>query len=661
MQQPETKIAAARRSWALAALLSALPLGIAQAAEPPLRPYGVTEQREPCRDYRPQRRAFFGDTHVHTAYSYDAVVFGTRNKPADAYRFARGERVGMAPYDSDDKPSRHHQLRRPLDFAVVTDHAETMSLAPICVTPGAAGYHHWQCYLLRWSSWLPDAVPLFLLAQLIRRDGEHPVICGEDGENCKIQAPQVWADIANSAESAYDRSDDCAFSTFVGYEWTSAPQGNNLHRNVIFRNSSLGALSKPPPSSIDIGTVAALLETLERDCILQPDCDVLTIPHNSNMSGGLMFPPAEAFDATPEQAARQARLERLIEVTQHKGDSECWFGPGATDELCAFETLPHKNFRELFRGAFDPGFVPPEPLRPSNGFVRATLTAGLRHERRLGVNPWRYGLIGSTDSHTGLPGAVAEDNHKGHAGGLDPGAGLPDAIHFNPGGLAGLWAEENARDALFAAMRRREAFGTSGPRITLRFFGGWDYPDSLCATPDFARRGYGGGVPMGGALPPRPPGARGGPRFAVLARRDADVADFPGTPLQRVQIIKGWLDGATGDRRERVYEVAGTPDNGASVNDANCQRLGGGHDRLCAVWEDPDYTAGQSAWYYARAVENPSCRWHSYVCNANGIDCGDPEAVPEGYEICCSAAYPRSQQERAWSSPIWLGGEGVKR
>ncbi len=638
----------------VAALLAWLP-GVAQAADYPPRPYDITEQRAPCNDYQPQRRAFFGDTHVHTAYSYDAVVFGTRNKPADAYRFARGERVGMAPYDSDGTPARHHQLRRPLDFTVLTDHAETMSLAPICVTPGASGYHHWQCYLLRWSNWLPDAVPLFLLSQLIRRDGEYPAICGADGKHCKIQAPRVWTDIAEAAENAYDRSADCAFSSFVGYEWTSAPKGNNLHRNVIFRNSDLGKLSKPPPSSIDISTIESLLETLERDCLDQPGCDVLTIPHNSNMSGGMMFPSAEDFERSSEQLARQERLERLIEVTQHKGDSECWFGAGATDELCAFETLPYKNFHELFRAAFDPDFEPPEPLQPSNGFVRATLSEGLRHELRFGINPWRFGLIGSTDAHTGLPGAVAEDDHRGHAGGLDPGAGLPEAIQFNPGGLAGLWAEENARDSLFSAMRRREAFGTSGPRITLRFFGGWSYPPSLCDATDFARRGYGGGVPMGAELPARPHGVQHGPRFAVLAHRDPGVADFPGTALQRVQIVKGWLDDASGERRERVYEVAGTANNGASVDDSNCRRLGSGHDRLCAVWEDPDYSAGQRAWYYARAVENPSCRWHSYVCNANGIACHDPAAVPKGYEICCAATYPRSQQERAWSSPIWSG------
>ncbi len=657
MKQSETRGAAVRCGLALAAVLLACPLGV-QAADYPSRPYDITEPRQPCNDYDPQRQAFFGDTHVHSAYSYDAVVFGTRNKPADTYRFARGERVGMPPYNSAGEPARYHQLRRPLDFAIVTDHAETMSLGPICVTPGAAGYHHWQCYLLRWSSWLPNAVPLYLLVQLIRRDGEYSVICGKDGINCKLQAPQVWRDITQSAENAYDRSADCEFTTFIGYEWTSAPQGNNMHRNVIFRNRSLGKLSKPPPSSIDLSAPEALFEALDRDCLQQPECDVLTIPHNSNVSGGMLFPLAEDFQSSPEQARRQAQLERLIEVTQHKGDSECWYGIGASDELCAFETLPYKDFRELFRGANSDDYVPPEPVKPSNGFVRTTLSEGLRHQQRLGVNPWRFGLIGSTDAHSGLAGAVAEDNFKGHTGGLSRGDGLPDALPFNPGGLAAVWARENTRDSLFDAMRRREVFGTSGPRMTLRFFGGWRYPNGLCKSSNFVSRGYRQGVPMGSELPPRPKSLSGGPRFAVMATRDLGVQAFPGTLLQRVQIIKGWLDEATGERREQLYEVAGTPDNGASVDDATCERNGPGSNRLCAVWEDPDYQAGQSAWYYARAVENPSCRWHSYVCNANGVDCEDPDSAnTRSYEACCSDAYPRSQQERAWSSPIWVGAE----
>ena len=283
------------------------------------------------------------------------------------------------------------------------------------------------------------------------------------------------------------------------------------------------------------------MEVLERDCVEQPGCDVLTIPHNSNLSGGKMFPIGdETLDA--DTAARQERMQPLLEVMQHKGDSECWFGLGAEDELCAFETLPFKNFSALFRRVSDPASTP-EPVTPENGFARVVLTEGLRHEARIGVNPWRLGLIAATDTHAGLPGSVAEDRFQGHTGGIHPDSDLPGAINFGPGGLTAVWAEENTRDALFSAMRRREVYGTSGPRISLRFFGGWDYSQQLCGQSDFVRRADRGGVPMGARMKPRPAGAHNGPRFAVLAQRDPGVPGSLGTPLQRVQIIKGWVDG----------------------------------------------------------------------------------------------------------------------
>ena len=273
---------------------------------------------------------------------------------------------------------------------------------------------------------------------------------------------------------------------------------------------------------------------------------------------------------------------------------------------------------------------------------------------------------------------MIEDQHRGHAAGsedarfeLPP---IPDRLDFNPGGLAVLWAEENSREAIFDAMRRREAYGTTGPRITLRFFGGWDYPEDLCDRPDFLATGYARGVPMGGDLPPRPAAAGANaagvagaaedasvaaarapspaPRFAVMALRDAGGGGSPSTALQRLQIVKGWVENGQG--RERVYEVAGDPGGAAGVDLRTCTPRGRGFDELCTVWQAPDFDPSAPAFYYARAVENPSCRWNTYVCNAHGVDCASPDTVPRELRPCCDPAWPKTIQERAWSSPIWF-------
>jgi hypothetical protein len=296
---------------------------------------------------------------------------------------------------------------------------------------------------------------------------------------------------------------------------------------------------------------------------------------------------------------------------------------------------------------------------PPLSFAREALGEGLLQQARLGVNPFRFGLIGSTDTHLGAPGQVDEDAHVGHAAGIVSSRfeipPLPDQPHFNPGGLAVLWAEENSRDALFDAMRRREAFATSGPRIVVRFFAGWQLSDDLCARSDFAAAGYASGVPMGGVLPaPSDAGAVAAPSLAVWALADAGAAEHPGTPLQRVQIVKLWLE--DGVAREQVFDVAGDAANGADVDLASCTPRGAGSAQLCQVWRDAGFDPAQPALWYARVVENPSCRWQSFVCLRAGVDCD--AGAPAGLEACCDPSIPKTIQERAWTSPIWYVPDG---
>jgi hypothetical protein len=283
------------------------------------------------------------------------------------------------------------------------------------------------------------------------------------------------------------------------------------------------------------------------------------------------------------------------------------------------------------------------------------LKEGLRHEQALGANPFRYGIIASTDTHIAAPGLTAEKDHPGHGGaGMSSGAGVPtgfpDDIEFNPGGLAVVWAEENTRDALFAAMQRREVYGTSGTRPVVRFFGGWDYPEDLCESEEFVSAGYRGGVAMGGTLPRRNPGQPDAPRFAIWALQDPGDAGVSGTPLQRIQVVKGWLE--DGELREVVIDVAGGK-NAATVETATCERKGTGAKKLCAVWADPDFDSSEPAFYYLRVLENPTCRWSQYLCIESGVNCSQPQSIPEALAACCSPTVPKAVQERAWTSPIW--------
>jgi len=587
---------------------------------------------------------------VHTAFSFDASTQDTRNTPRDAYRFARGEAMGIQPYDEAGKAQRRIRLDRPLDFTAVSDHSELLGEVHICMTPGVEGYDSLICMIHRNI----PSIAFQLIAGRTLVGKSRWGICGDDGSLCRTMTGLVWREIQSAAEEAYDRSAACSFTSFVGYEWTaSVGRGENLHRNVIFRNEKVPTL---PTSWVDTPSAWDLWNELQSKCVdALPGCDVLTIPHNSNLSGGLMFesakitgPDDRGMRTDAAEAKLRQRWEPLVEIMQHKGDSECERGVDTEDELCSFENLPYDRF-----GAKFSWFVEKQRATPPN-FVRWALKQGLVQDTKLGVNPFQYGIIASTDTHIAAPGFTQESEAKGHGGaGVGAGEGLregfPDDFEFNPGGLAVLWAEENSRDALFAAMQRREAYGTSGTRPVVRFFGGWSLPETMCGSEDFAERGYRDGVPMGSKLAKRPADA-GAPRLAVWALKDPGSPRAPGTPLQRVQIVKGWLE--NGEPRERVLDVAGG-ENGASVDLGTCEPRGEGADQLCAVWTDPDFDPASPSFYYARVIENPTCRWSQHVCNAAGVRCDDPSTVPEALEQCCADEHRAAIQERAWTSPVW--------
>jgi hypothetical protein len=644
----------------LLAVVSLVALPAVVSAELPTQDWTRSETRADCASYAPLRQPFFGETHIHTSYSGDAAFVRVRTTPRDAYSFAKGLQIGLPPYDAMDQPTRFAQLRRPLDFTAVTDHAEFLGEIRTCLTVGLPGYDDSTCQAVRNELASPPAginapIPLVVVAFQLTIQSPTPTrlgLCGAGNANCLTQAALVWQDTLDAAEEFYDRTDACEFTTFNGYEWTNNLDGYNLHRNIIFRNAEVQAL---PTSYYEQPLVEGLFGALENDCLDQPgNCDFVSIPHNSNVSGGLMFEPANANGSplTKSDALRRAGHEPLVELFQHKGNSECHPASSPNDEECGFEQLKRL---QLFATATSIA-VP-----PASNFVRNALLEGLLQHDLLGANPFPLGFIGSTDGHSSLPGGVVEEDFgtTGHLGVRDGSAEnilsrvAPGGVVTNGGGLAVLWAEENSRDAIFSAMRRREAYATSGTRPIVRFFGGRP-PKDLCGDPAFVEEGYTRGVPMGGEIGPVL--GRRSPRFAVLAMQDPGGGGEPSTPLQRIEIIKGWVD-ATNQTHERVFQVAGNARNGADVDLDTCAPTGAGESSLCAVWEDPSFRPEQRAFYYARVLENPVCRWSTRLCNSLGVDCANPGSVPAIYSECCSGIVDKAIQERAWTSPIFYQPE----
>jgi hypothetical protein len=641
------------------------------AGRPPFR---RTESRERCASYDRHRRPFFGDLHVHTTFSFDAYINGNElNDPTDAYEFARG----LAKEVPGGGQNRTIQLRRPLDFAAVTDHSEYFGETRICLTKGAPGYDSFHCQTFRGDADPPldlSAFDHWGLNLITPALGDIDT-CNTPGV-CDAAATTVWNETRAAAEQAYDRTSACTFTSFVAYEYTGSTGGFNGHRNVIFRNEKVPPF---PTSAFETGGTnpPALWRALKDTCIdAVRGCEVLAIPHNSNISGGTMFPEPQSV----EGAMARAFFEPLVEVSQIKGASECRFdhmagrGAGTEDELCAWENRPPQTQAEVPGGPESEVDIDHYPL---SNMVRNVLKTGLDVERRLGVNPFKFGLIGSTDTHNGTPGAVEEDELTGTHGFEDD---TPEErisgrhIYENPGALAVLWAEENSRDALFEAMRRREAYGTSGTRPVVRFFGGWSFNKSLCRKRLPIRRAYAVGVPMGADLRRR----RGNRplRFFAYAMKDAGTPDHPGTDLQRIQIVKGWI-APDGTPHERVFDVAGDATNGAGVDHDTCEPTGRGAAELCTVWQDPTFDPLQPAFYYARVLENPSCRWSTRVCKGLGVDPFSPLCQVQAaaraqidsdtdWANCCLHAtndpfVTPVTQERAWTSPIWYRPPRARR
>ncbi len=642
-----------------------------------------TEIRDTCAQYDPQKRPMYGDLHVHTSYSFDSYLSSQRNDPSDAYRYAKGETIYLPNADGvSDIPAK---ITRPLDFASITDHAEFLGEINLCSSDASSVAYWWpHCVMMRSDNiWIQLLAANWMtrLGGQLEAEPQRSFVCNLG--DCDVAHIGAWQSIQDAAEAHYDRSSECQFTSFVGYEYTDAKSQKNMHRNVIFRNEHV---TERAISIYDTGTgnFPKLWEMLRSECIEGDDnCDVLIIPHNPNLSGGLMFRDPQ----NQKEIDERLFFEPVVELIQHKGASECRFnklrgvGLYTEDELCDFEQIDADNLNMLGsvhgkRRTERANIVPLEDFARRN-MVRNVLKDGLEIQREKGTNPFKMGFIGSTDTHSATAGATEEGGYVGHLGKRDAEyRNVQDHFFSNPGGLAVVWAEENSRDAIFNGIRRKETYATSGARPMVRFFAGENLDDDLCTSADGIKRAYEQGVAMGSNVFGVAQTKR--MRFMVSAQKDAGTAQYRGTDLQRLQVIKGWID-SDGLTHERVIDVVGDANNGATVDPYTCQPMGAGSAQLCTVWEDPTFDPQQDAFYYVRVLENPSSRWSTLHCQAAGVNPVSPKctsqaeeanrvaeekgAVGDVYNNCCideknMPFYSPVIQERAWTSPIWYQYEG---
>ncbi|MDA9618388.1 DUF3604 domain-containing protein [Pseudomonadota bacterium] len=578
-------------------------------------PY-LAEDRMPCDVHVQNRIPLFGDLHVHTALSLDANTQGTLNTPDDAYRYARGQSLYLQPYSPDGTSSRTSRLNKPLDFAAVTDHAELLGEVRMCVDNKSSKYSSLQCKAYRN---FPKLAYFYMNAKASMRK---PLgFCGESREFCLDAAQDPWQETIQAAEKHYDRTSNCKFTSFVGYEWTGAAySGNNLHRNIIFNNSNA---PMEPVSFYEAPTRKELWNLLDQSC--SENCDYVVIPHNSNLSNGYMFEEPDQ-----DELLIQSTKEPLVEIFQHKGSSECNINPN--DPLCNFEQLPYKDFRSKFQNDLSSS--------PDSSFAREALGNGLLSQERQSINPLKFGIIASTDTHLGTPGAVDESSFSGHGGAgksfkSSIPEGLPDDIEFNPGGLAVAWAEENSRSAIFDAFQRKEVYGTSGPRFIVRFFVGDNLDKNMCNNPENISYAYANATPMGGTISSD---SLAQPSIFISASADSSIKD---QFIEKLQVVKGVV--RNGELLTSIHDVSVT-DTQSKLDISNCEVTGSGEKAMCSVWNDPNFNSSENAYYYVRVVANKSCRWSHNLCLQN----------PEYCEADSDASIPKVIQERAWTSPVWL-------
>ncbi len=577
------------------------------------------------------RNVYFGDTHIHTILSFDAYLMGTRGTPDDAYEFAKGAAIEHASGFS-------MQMKKPLDFLAVSDHAFYLGMMRELGKESGPYAEHRLADAVRAANSAEGSAAAFaaVIGHLQNRDPDE-----EDDLDDRDVARSAWQEIIESAER---HNDPGQFTTFVAYEYTtSGPEFENLHRNVVFEGSEV---PQQPFARLDSMNPEDLWDWM--DANRAQGMDAIAIPHNSNGSNGWMFDDKKYMSDEPldaDYAEQRMRNEPIVENTQVKGTSDTHPLLSPNDEWANFEIMPLRiasNLQSHERGSY----------------VREAYRNGLVMEATEGFNPFKFGVIGASDTHNAA-GSFEEDNYWSKTGLMDiephlrgsvPLPGTEDDPEYATGasqywgasGLAGVWAESNTREDIFAGLRRKETFSTSGPHIKLRFFGGYGVDKDLLSATDPIGLAYQAGVPMGADL------AREGdaaPRFYVWASQDVDTQ-----PLQRLQIIKGWVE--NGESHEAVIDIACAdgltvdeatqrcPDNGARVDLTDCSVTPDkGAAELSTVWEDPNFDPEQSAFYYVRVLENPKCRWSTY------------DAIRNGFKPRPGMA--ATVQDRAWSSPIW--------
>ena len=587
---------------------------------------------------------YWGDTHLHTGMSMDAGAFGCRLTPEDAYRFALGEELTSS-------TGLQVKLSRPLDFLVVSDHSDNMGFFPMLFDGDPK-------FLAdptgkRWYNMIQEGgqTAVKVAIEVIEGFSQGTFPKALESRPGTAAYRSAWEETIEAAEKYNDPG---TFSAFIGYEWTSNTKGNNLHRVVIYRDDgNKASIMEPyttlkPEGSDNPRDLWKWMNTYEN----KSGGQVLAIAHNGNLSNGIMFPIKDSFTGKSidrDYATTRAKWEPLYEATQIKGDGETHPFLSPNDEFADYETWDQANL-DLS--------VPKKNDMLQYEYARTALQTGLQLEKKLGINPYKFGMIGATDSHTGLATA-AEENFFGKHSGTEPSAaryqhpmgetanGRYESWDMVGSGLAGVWARENTREAIFDAMMRKETYATTGPRMLVRFFGGWDFAeeDALHRLP--ADIGYVKGVPMGGDLAKAPEKVAAAPSFLVAALKDPLSGN-----LDRIQIVKGWID-KKGKRHEKVYDVVwGDAEKREPGADGKLPPVGNtvnvkeatwtntiGDPELIGVWKDPDFDPALPAVYYARVLEIPTPRWTAYDAARYGI------TMPEAAEMIT--------QERAYTSPIW--------